>query len=356
MHESKSFNKHPANKTMYHALIESLIVDEDDIDQEVVDLIKHKKRPYDDEDRDQDRPARSDQGLKKRKSNDDSQPSKRPKSTDTEMPLNHGDNTENTDVQPDVEDVIKDDWFKKPSRPPTSDSEWIQGKLVDNEPTQTWFNDLENAKKPLLTFNELMSTLIDFSIFAMNHLKIRNLTKADLVGPVYNLLKGTKLIPLQESQGRLFVLVNFFFNNDLEYLRGGSTDRKYTTSTTKTKAAKYDVEGFEDMVPYLWSPLKKSRHDVYSTKTILSVTSVTIDEWYGYGHLKEIIMRKADPKLYKFMKGDFPRLHLNDIKDMLLLIAQNMLNNLNDNVIVHLVVGLRMYTRSIVIQSRVEDL
>ncbi|GKC22174.1 hypothetical protein Tco_1024324 [Tanacetum coccineum] len=354
MHESKSFNKHPANKTMYHALMESLIVDEDAIDQEVVDLIKHKKRPYDDEDRDQHPPARSDQGLKKRKSNDDSQPSKRPKSTDTDMPLNHEDDTENTDAQPDAEAVTKDDWFKKPSRPPTPDSEWIQGKSVDNEPTQTWFNDLENAEKPPLTFNELMSTLIDFSIFAMNHLKIRNLTKADLVGPIYNLLKGT-------CKSRLFVLANFFFNNDLEYLRGGSTDRKYTTSTTKIKAGKYEVEGFEDMVPYLWSLLKvayekKSRHDVYSMKTILSVTSVTIDEWYGYGHLKEIIMRRADQKLYKFMEGDFSRLHLNDIKDMLLLIAQNMLNNLNDNIIVHLVVGLRMYTRSIVIQSRVEDL
>ncbi|GJX22058.1 hypothetical protein Tco_0226503 [Tanacetum coccineum] len=54
MHESKSFNKHPANKTLYHALMESLIVDEDAMDQGVVDLIKHKKRPHDDADRDQD--------------------------------------------------------------------------------------------------------------------------------------------------------------------------------------------------------------------------------------------------------------------------------------------------------------
>ncbi|GJS32642.1 hypothetical protein Tco_0531024 [Tanacetum coccineum] len=56
------------------------------------------------------------------------------------------------------------------------------------------------------------------------------------------------------------------------------------------------------------------------------------------------------------MEGDFPRLHLNDIEDMLLLVAQNKLNNLDGNVIVHLAVGLRMYTRRIFIQSRVEDL
>ncbi|GKF35327.1 hypothetical protein Tco_0108527, partial [Tanacetum coccineum] len=99
-----------------------------------------------------------------------------------------------------------------------------------------------------------------------------------------------------------------------------------------------------------------SKHDVYSTMRILSVTSVTIEEWYGYGHLKEIIVRRPNQKLYKFMEGEFPRLHLNDIKYMLFLIAQNKLNNLEDNVIIHLVVGLRMYTQRIVIQSRVKDL
>ncbi|GJW75304.1 hypothetical protein Tco_0134674 [Tanacetum coccineum] len=45
--------------------------------------------------------------------------------------------------------------------------------------------------KPPLTFDELMHTPIDFTAFAMNPLQIDNLTKADLVGPVYNLLKGT---------------------------------------------------------------------------------------------------------------------------------------------------------------------
>ncbi|GJZ56663.1 hypothetical protein Tco_0612157 [Tanacetum coccineum] len=46
------------------------------------------------------------------------------------------------------------------------------------------------AKDPLI-FDELMATPIDFSKFVMNRLKIDKLTKAYLVGPVYNLLKGT---------------------------------------------------------------------------------------------------------------------------------------------------------------------
>ncbi|GJZ07760.1 hypothetical protein Tco_0542043 [Tanacetum coccineum] len=99
---------------------------------------------------------------------------------DAEMPLNQGDDMRNTNAQPDVEAVTKDEWSKKPARPPTPNPEWIQGKSVDNEPTQTWLNDLANAEKLLLSLNELMSTPIDFSAFAMNHLKISNLTKADL--------------------------------------------------------------------------------------------------------------------------------------------------------------------------------
>ncbi|GJT75376.1 hypothetical protein Tco_1042101 [Tanacetum coccineum] len=56
------------------------------------------------------------------------------------------------------------------------------------------------------------------------------------------------------------------------------------------------------------------------------------------------------------MEGDFPRLHLNDIEDMLLLVVQNKLFNLNSDVIVDLAGALCMFTRCIVIQKRVEDL
>ncbi|GJW11325.1 hypothetical protein Tco_1577152 [Tanacetum coccineum] len=44
---------------------------------------------------------------------------------------------------------------------------------------------------------------------------------------------------------------------------------------------------------------------------------------HGYGYLKEIIIRRADNDLYRFKEGDFPRLRINNIKDMLLLVVQN---------------------------------
>nr|GFD05041.1 hypothetical protein [Tanacetum cinerariifolium] len=57
-----------------------------------------------------------------------------------------------------------------------------------------------------------------------------------------------KPLPLIEAQGHQVFPADYFFNNDLEYLKGGSSSRMYTTSTTKTKAVKYDnIEGIEDM-------------------------------------------------------------------------------------------------------------
>ncbi|GKC63197.1 hypothetical protein Tco_1095795 [Tanacetum coccineum] len=171
---------------------------------------------------------------------------------DTDMPLNQGDETGNTDEQPDVEAITKDDWFKKPARPPTPDPEWNTRKSVDDAPEQSWLNDLANAEKPPLTFDDLMSTPIYFSAFAMNRLKIKYNIKEcyralsdqlDWNNPEGNRCPYDlkKPLPLHESRGRLIVLTYFFFNNDLKYLRGGSTDRKHSASTTKIKATKYEI-------------------------------------------------------------------------------------------------------------------
>ncbi|GKD66294.1 hypothetical protein Tco_1308402, partial [Tanacetum coccineum] len=59
MMASKSYEKHPAHKALYDALIQSLLVDENDMDRLVVDPLSKKKRRH--EDKDQDPPAGSDQ-------------------------------------------------------------------------------------------------------------------------------------------------------------------------------------------------------------------------------------------------------------------------------------------------------
>nr|GFC77502.1 hypothetical protein [Tanacetum cinerariifolium] len=81
-----------------------------------------------------------------------------------------------------------------------------------------------------------------------------------------------------------------------------------------------------------------------------------IVEWHNYKHLDWISVRRDDEKIYKFKEGDFKRLRLQDIEDMLLLLVQGKLSNLIVEERFDFNVSLRMFTRSIVIQRRVEDL
>ncbi|GKA56019.1 hypothetical protein Tco_0755091 [Tanacetum coccineum] len=287
-------------------------------------------------------------------------------SADTKMPQNQGSDLGNTNVQPNVKEASKHDWFKKHERPPTLDSDWNANKTIDFRPPQTWISKIVKAEKPPLTFDELMSTLIDFSSYVMNNLKIDNLTQENLVGQVLifsnghadaewnsNIISKNQALTVIEIAGRHVVLVNYFINNDLKYLKGGSLSKKYTTSITKTKAAKYDdIQGIEDMVPYN----RVSKHDVFSTKRIITVIYVKVIKWYDYGYLEEIVVRREDQKLYKFKEGDFLRLNLCDVEDMMLLLVQKKNANLEKYVIFDLNVALRMFTRRVVILKRVQDL
>nr|GFD17513.1 hypothetical protein [Tanacetum cinerariifolium] len=76
----------------------------------------------------------------------------------------------------------------------------------------------------------------------------------------FDLSKPLSFIMIQVRQ---VIPVDYFSNNDLEYLRGRSLSKKYTTSIIKTKAAKYDISGIKDMVPLLWS-LVKVAYDRYA--------------------------------------------------------------------------------------------
>ncbi|GJU06188.1 hypothetical protein Tco_1122618 [Tanacetum coccineum] len=340
--EKQQEPKYEIHKALYHALMELILEDEDAMDKGVADKLK-KKKP-DDADRDECPPDGSNQGLKRAKTSKDSAQAEEIvfEAGDTQRPQNLGDDIGNTN-EPPVVNLDPKEWFKKPERPPTRDPEWNEGKIVDNKPIQKWLSDLTKAEKPSKTFHELMSTLIDFSAFVMNRLQISDLTQDILVGPAYNILKGTyrSYIELEynmEECYRQIILVEYFFNHNLAYLQGGSTGRTYSTSLTKTKAAKYDLPRIKDMVP------------------ILQITNVKVNVWYGYVHLEEIKVQRSNQKLYRFMEGDFPRFYLNDIEDMLLLVVQKRLFNLKGEDIVHLAAALCMFTRRIVVQKRVEDL
>nr|GFB87743.1 hypothetical protein [Tanacetum cinerariifolium] len=96
--------------------------------------------------------------------------------------------------------------------------------------------------------------------------------------------------------------------------------------------------------------------DVYSKRRIIAVTELQIVEWHDYKHMDWISVRRDDDQIYKFKEGDFKRLRLQDIEDMLLLLVQGKLSNLTVEERLAFNVSLRMFTRSIVIKRRVEDL
>ncbi|GJS33774.1 hypothetical protein Tco_0532156 [Tanacetum coccineum] len=291
---------------------------------------------------------------------------------DSDLPQDQEGNLGDNEDEPRNETASRRDWFNKPTPPqePT-DLAWNIGKTTQEGPTQNWLMTLAastSTDKSLKDFDELMSTLIDFSGYILNGLKIENLTQEILLGPAFRLLKGTrsnyaeleydfeecykallekldwenlkgsdypfdffKPLPLITHGNRQRVPFEFFINNDLKYLQGGISTMTYTASTTKTKAAKYDLPGIKDMVPNIWSPVKVAydRGDVYSTKRTLVVTHVKVMRKHGYGYLEEIMVRRADNVLYRFKEGDFPRLRINDIEDMLILVVQNRLTNLS---------------------------
>ncbi|GJT19627.1 hypothetical protein Tco_0878333 [Tanacetum coccineum] len=66
-------------------------------------------------------------------------------------------------------------------------------ETLQQGPTQSWLMTLAStADKLSKTFDELMSTPIDFSMYIMNSLKITNLSQETLLGPAFKLLKGTR--------------------------------------------------------------------------------------------------------------------------------------------------------------------
>nr|GEY38018.1 hypothetical protein [Tanacetum cinerariifolium] len=103
-------------------------------------------------------------------------------------------------------------------------------------------------------------------------------------------------------------------------------------------------------------PEWESAQDVYSKRRIIAVIELQIIKWHNYKHLDWITVSRDDNKIYKFKDGDLKRLHIKDIEDMLLILVQGKLTNLTIEERFAFNVSLRMFTRSIVIQQRVEDL
>ncbi|GKB65387.1 hypothetical protein Tco_0921573, partial [Tanacetum coccineum] len=178
-----------------------------------------------------------------------------------------------TEDQPDEETSQLPDWFQKPAKPPTPDQllagptfELMKGSCKSLVELEYFFEEVYKVTTDQLDWNNL-----------------------------------------EEAPFLLITIRVKFINNDLAYLSGGVSSRTYTTSVTKTKAADYGhIKWIEDLVPNtMWSQVP-----------------------HNYKHLDWITVRRDDERLYNFKEGDFNRLRIQDIEDMLILLVQGKLTNL----------------------------
>nr|GEU29038.1 hypothetical protein [Tanacetum cinerariifolium] len=236
---------------------------------------------------------------------------------------------------------IHPEWFSQPQKPPTPDRDWNKTLPAVQGSTQTWISELAKQADTRSSFNELLDTALDFSNFIMNRLRVDTLTPELLAGPTYELMKGSckSLIELEYH---------------LEEVYKATTDQLDWVNPEDYR----NIKWIEDLVPrtmWIQEPIDYDKHALWGVSH-WGRKHLKIVEWHSYKHLDWISVRRDDDKIYKFKEGDFKRLRHQDIKDMLLLLVQGKLSNLTVEERFAFNVSLRMFTRSIVIQRRVEDL
>nr|GEV95953.1 hypothetical protein [Tanacetum cinerariifolium] len=179
---------------------------------------------------------------------------------------------------------------------------------------QPWISELSKLSDSRSSFNELMDTPLDFSNFLINRLKVDTLTPKLLAGPTYELIKGSckSLVELEYHLEEVFKATK----DQLDWVN--PKHALWGVSHWRRKRQQF----------YGFAVNRESARDVYSKRRIIIVTELKIVEWHSYKHLDWITVRRDDDKLYKFKEGDFKRLCIQDIEDMLLLIVQGKLTNL----------------------------
>ncbi|GJR86111.1 hypothetical protein Tco_0210122 [Tanacetum coccineum] len=322
MEANKSIDILDIQKNLYKALVDAYEADKNILDT-YGDTVTFKRR-RDDVDDDEEPSAGSDRGFKRRRyrKEPESTSSLKEKTFKSTGSSKEGlkSKTRSTDKSAHLEEpVYTVDVLEQPAH-----QEFNTGFTKDQPAKETtqfpdWFQrptKLPSPDHPRESFNELMDTPLDFSAFVMNRLKVDTLTLELLAGPTFELMKGScKSL------------------TELEYF----LEEVYKATTEQLD----------------WTNLEGQQ---YPHDLIIAVTKLEIVEWQNYKHFDLITVRRDDDKLYTFKEGNFNRLRIQDIKDMLLLLVKGKLTNLTVEERLAFNVSLRMLTRSIVIQRRMEDL
>ncbi|GKB93713.1 hypothetical protein Tco_0979850 [Tanacetum coccineum] len=124
--------------------------------------------------------------------------------------------------------IPKKDWFQDSPKAEVLDPEWNTIKTIYDTPEQLWFNKM-----------------------------IDNITREVLVGPMFNLLKGTckSCVELEYNMEECYQTMTDQLNwtNSVDMSKPLLPQDKEGQLVIPAPAARYIMEGIEDMIPTLWS-------------------------------------------------------------------------------------------------------
>ncbi|GJZ21035.1 hypothetical protein Tco_0558074 [Tanacetum coccineum] len=277
MESNMSIHRSNEQKNLYKALVDAYESDKLILDT-YGEFVSFKRR-RDEEDKDEEPSTGSNRGSKRRRAGKEPESTSTPKEKtskttgkSTEGSKSH---QKSADESAQAEEPMQT--AKDLEEPAHQEFEIEVTKDQPNEETSQlpdWFQKLAKPPTPdhpRESFNELMDTPLDFSAFVLNRLKVDTLTPELLAGPTFELMKGSC---------KSLVELEYFF------------EEVYKATTNQLDWNNPEVE------------------------------------WHNYKHLDWITVRRDDDKLYTFKEGDFNRLRIQDIEDMLLLLVQGKLTNL----------------------------
>nr|GEX62789.1 retrovirus-related Pol polyprotein from transposon TNT 1-94 [Tanacetum cinerariifolium] len=309
-------------RNLYKALVDAYEADKV-ILESYGETVILKKRRVDDDDKDEGPSAGSDRGSKRRREGKDHESTSAPLETTTRSACRsttgstsrQASGSESAFAEEPVQTTSQiEEPSHPPQKPPTPDRDWNKTLPAVQESTQIWIRELAKQADPRSSFNELLDTPLDFSTFIMNRLRVDTLTPKLLAGPTYDLMKGSckSLIELEYH---------------LEEVYKATTDQLDWVNPEDYRHIKW----IKDLVPstmWIQEPIDYDKHALWG----VSHWGRKRQQFYGFA-----VNRESARDVYSKRR----------------IIA---LSNLTVEERFAFNVSLRMFTRSIVIQRRVEDL
>nr|GFB50212.1 hypothetical protein [Tanacetum cinerariifolium] len=168
-------------------------------------------------------------------------------------------------------------------------------------------------------FVDAVSAILDI-VHQTSYAIAADLSEMELKKILIEKMKGNKSIQRSDEQRNLYKALDEAYDADKAIL-----DTYAESTVLKRRREDDDQEGPSTGLD--WGSKRRregvnreSALDVYSKRRIIAVTELKIVEWHDYKHLDWISIRRDDDQIYKFKEGDFKRLRLPDIEDMLLLL------------------------------------